>query len=98
MRRLEIIHLRFAADPPPRLVEDIRRSILAAGESSSVRIYHHSTITTDLGVHLDLHVDEVDTQPSDLGVHLAAALRDHGMVEHTVWIEDNPDEMKGASR
>ena len=26
-----------------------------------------------------------------LGIRLAAALREHGMVEHTVWIEEEAD-------
>ena len=87
MKRLEIIHLRLVGICPPGLVEDVRKAIVAEGESGSVRIYHHATIANDLGIHLHVEAEVGDARPSDLGVHLAAGLREHGMVEHTVWIE-----------
>ena len=51
-----------------------------------VRIYHHATVTTDLAIHLRPGGSGACT--SDLGLLLAAALREHGMLEHTVWIEE----------
>jgi hypothetical protein len=38
---------------------------------------------------IHLHVGPGEgSQHSDLGSHLARALREYGMVEHTVWIEE----------
>lgn len=98
MRRLEIIHLRLAGDRPPGLADDIRRSIAAEVDLESVWVYHHATVPSDLGVHLHLQVDDPEGRPSDLGVRLAASLRELGMVEHTVWLEEQTAETKVRSR
>lgn len=81
---LEIIHLRLAGDRPEGLVEEIYRSL--AHELEVVVVYRRSTIASDLAVHL--HVDDAEEQPSDLGIRLAAELRRFGMVEHSVWLEE----------
>ena len=91
MKRLEIIQLRLASNGSKRLVEDIRRSLDIEGEVSWVRIYRHATVATDLGVHIHLETDRDESLASDLGLHLAAALREHGMVEHTIWIEEQTE-------
>jgi hypothetical protein len=55
-----------------------------------VHIYRHATLTNDLSIHLHLKSSD-DAQRSILGTHLAQALQEHGMVEHTVWFEDAQD-------
>ena len=89
MKRLEIIHLRLAGNRPAALVEQIHTSIAAEECPIEARIYHHATVTTDLAIHL--LSSESGACASDLGLRLAAALREHGMVEHTVWIEERAD-------
>lgn len=89
MKKLEIIHLRLAGNPPAALVERIHTSIAAEDCLMEVRIYRHATLTTDLAVHL--LSGNGGACASDLGLHLAEALREHGMVEHTVWIEERGD-------
>ncbi len=89
MKRLEIIHLRLA-EGPPALVEEIRRSIVTESAPQVVRIYHQATVAKDLGIHIHQPASPVNGPASDLGLRLAAALEEHGMVEHTVWIEDEP--------
>jgi hypothetical protein len=89
VKKLEIIHLRLAGNPPAALVEQIHASIAAEGCPIEVRIYRHATVTTDLAIHL--LPSNGGTCASDLGLLLAEALREHGMVEHTVWIEERDD-------
>lgn len=96
MNKLEIVHLRLAGGCPLSLIEEVRRSTAAADPLLSVRIYRHASVASDLGVHLHLQGNEGDARPSDLGVRLAEALREHGIVEHTVWIEEQSEE-RGAS-
>lgn len=86
-RRLEIVHLRLAGACPEGLVSDVRAAVRDDGTLESLRIYHHERVVDDLAVHLHLVMAERAAPPSDLGVRLAEALRDHGMVEHTVWTE-----------
>jgi hypothetical protein len=93
MTRLEIIHLRLAGPMPPGLVADIRRAIGVGGAAPRARVYRHTTLAGDLSIHLHLDYGN-DAERSMLGTHLAQALQEHGMVEHTVWVEDSSEEMK----
>ena len=87
VKRLEIIQLRLSGQHRAGLIEDIRRS--AAGvRQLAVRLYFSATVPTDLSVHIQSEGNAGDKQLSDFGVCLAAALCDHGMVQHTVWLED----------
>ena len=89
MKKLEIIHLRLSGNTPSALAGKIHASIAAKGCPTEVRIYRHATVTTDIAVHL--LSGKGGTCASDLGLFLAEALREHGMVEHTVWIEERDD-------
>jgi hypothetical protein len=90
MKSLEIIHLRLAGNPQMSLIEQVRSSIAAEGCPMEVRIYRDASVPTDLAIHL--LSGEVETCASDLGLRIAAALREHGMVDHTVW---NEEEQRG---
>ena len=54
----------------------------------TVRLYCSANVDTDLSVHIHTETDARNQHTSDLGIRLAAALRDHGMVQHTVWLAD----------
>jgi len=87
MRRLEIIHLRSSGRPLESLGERIRESVHAGGgDDAVVTVYRCKGLQTDLAVHVR-HDGEPLTGPSDLGLKLAAALRDYGLVEHKLWEE-----------
>ncbi len=87
MKRLEIIHLRLATGCSDDLIADIQRSASASIETSNIEIYQHAGVTTDLGIHILHDTDDAGELPSPLGVVLSSALREYGMVEHSVWIE-----------
>ena len=87
-RRLEIIHLRSSTRAIEDLVEPIKGSI-PAGEMKAaiVSIYRRRGLVTDVAIHIH-HDDAAEEKaPCDLALHLASALRDFGLVEHTVWDE-----------
>ncbi len=90
-RRLEVLHVRLTRPGSAELVEEIRRSAAAQPGLLSLRCYRHASFPTDLAVHLQLDQAASDPQVTELGVRLAAALREYGMVEHTAWLEV-PDE------
>jgi len=87
MTVLETIHVRFAGEDLRSLIELIRGSADAETEGLDVRIYRHATIDNDFVVHLDWNRDVRDARASDLGNRLALILREHAMVEHSVWQE-----------
>lgn len=88
MKQLEIIQVRLPGNTQATLIKNIRKSILAGKASDNVRLYCHATIPTDLSIHIQSEIPESTRQTSDLGDRLAAAMREHGMVQHTVWLED----------
>jgi hypothetical protein len=83
---LEIIHLRLSRSGPGELAELIGE-VVRVGREQGVRVYRHSRIETDLLVHLHRDVEENSGGPSELGSRLVSLLRDHGIVEHSVWIQ-----------
>lgn len=88
MNRLEIIHLRFTGTRPPGLVDEILKSITDQDLLANIHIYSHAAFMTDLAIHLHLKADANAPRITELGVRLASALREYGMVEHTNWIEE----------
>ena len=90
MKRLEIIHLRLATDCSKDLVDNIRRSA-ASNTHADLKIFQHAGVAKDLGIHILHDNDDTEELPSPLGVSLASALKAHGMVEHSVWIERNEE-------
>jgi hypothetical protein len=90
MEHLEIVHVRLTREQPDQLIEDIHRSATAA--RGTVRIYRRADVAGDIGIHLLVEAGPGEARPSELGLRLASALRDHGMVEHTLWHEALVDE------
>lgn len=88
MSRLEIIHLRLSGRVLTELARQIHESVRAVAESSDrVAIYRRDGLETDVAIHIHRRGESEGAGPSALGLHLAAALREHGMVEHTLWDE-----------
>lgn len=87
MNRLEIIHLRSSGRSLEPLGERIRESIRQeGGDGAVVTLYRRRGLETDLAVHVRPD-GEPQKGPSNLGFRLAAALRNYGLVEHTLWEE-----------
>jgi hypothetical protein len=93
MNTLEIIHLRSSGEPLEALADRIRESIWAEGHGSRVAtLYRHHGLDTDVAVHIR------GDGPTTLAAHLALALKEYGLVEHTVWEEIEPDEVGDHER
>ncbi len=92
-RQLEIIHLRLVEPCPKSLMAAIKGSAVAKRDDIEMKIYQQSGVATDVGIHLHHAVIEDDSLPCDLGILLASALREHGMVEHTLWIEEKQESL-----
>ena len=88
MRRLEIIHLRLSGETVESINDRLKASIRAAGKDIGILpMYRRAGLETDVAVHRHMMVPSEKQGPSDLGRHIAEALRDYGLVEHTVWEE-----------
>ena len=86
MKKLEIIHLRLGGKHSADLIDLVRTSIATEKCPTEVRVYHHANVDTDIAIHIRSSDKSVCT--SDLGIRLTDALREYGMVEHAVWIEE----------
>lgn len=87
MKTAEIIHLRLSGQSLQNLVDIIRACIGAEREGMEVLIYHNIKVKGDLAVHLNRDTAAGDEGPSNVGIRLAAMLKDYGMVAHSVWTE-----------
>ena len=93
MSTLEIIHLRSSGEPLEALTDLIRESIWSEGRGSEVAtLYRRHGLDTDVAIHIR------GGGPSTLAAHLALALREHGLVEHSVWEEVDPVEEADEQR
>jgi hypothetical protein len=88
MKVLEIIHLQSGAGSITSLSDRIRESLRGADEQSRiVAIYRRDGVVNDLAIHIQYIGRSKAAKQSELGLRLAAALREYGIVEHTLWTE-----------
>ncbi len=88
MKWLEIIKLRSVGNNR-NLVKKIALSATEAGQKGLVKIefYRHAILESDLSLHLLWDSDQLEKNGSALGLHLAQALEEFGLVDHSIWIE-----------
>ncbi len=89
MNWLEIIELRSVSKQHALVEQDLVD--LAAGadrefKPQAIDVYRHSTVETDWSIHLHYQSEREDVCESSLGLRLAAALKEFGLVHHSVWI------------
>ena len=88
MKTLEIIHLQSGTGSMASLGDQIRESLRGADERPEiVTVYRRDGLANDLAIHLQHPDRSAAAKPTELGLRLAAALREHGIVEHTLWTE-----------
>jgi hypothetical protein len=90
--QLEIIHVRSTDPGSPDLLAVVRDALPGAGGGTRFETFRHATLDGDLGIHLRTEVGHGEAGATDLGTRLTDSLRQHGMVEHTVWIEKERDD------
>lgn len=89
MKCLEVIKLRSTGEGS-ELLEELLRSVDKFSQRGLVetRTYHHAALGTDLSVHLLWDSDRPEPNGSDLGLRLVQALKEFGLVDYSVWIEE----------
>jgi len=89
MRWLEVIKLR-SVGKDSEFLKELLLSIDNSNQSGLVEMktYRHPALETDLSVHLHWESDRPDQNGSLLGLHLVQALKEFGLIDHSVWIEE----------
>ncbi len=84
---LEVIKLRSAGEGS--VLEEFLPSMAKVGQSGLVEMktYRHAALETDFSVHFQWESDRAEQNGSALGLRLAQALKEFGLVDHSVWIE-----------
>jgi hypothetical protein len=88
MKWLEIIKLRSVGGSEG-LLEKIALSAAEVGQNGFIKIefFRHAFLETDLSLHLKWDSEEPEMNGSAPGLRLAQALKDFGLVDHSIWIE-----------
>ena len=89
MKWLEIIKLR-SAESDEGLLGEFLRSVAKVSQSGLVEMktYRHAALETDLSVHLHWDSERPEQNGSALGLRLAQALKERGLTDHSIWIEE----------
>ena len=90
MNWLEVIHLRTtAADTEPlfAILQQLIGEAEKEGSCREIKMFRRALVDTDVSLLLDHDTSMVEKNGSSLGLRIASALKDFGMVNHTVWSE-----------
>ena len=90
MKWLEIIELRSIGSDRELLESQLQELINEVEEETKkkvIKAYSRVTINTDFSIHLFHDSKKVEDSGSQLGLHLASALKEFGLVNHSIWIE-----------
>lgn len=90
MRCIEIITLRSLRKDTGQHVDELLRQVFKQkklGLAASIRVYYHSTIETDLSIHIQHEMEAQQPGESPLGQQILYALKGLGFVNHSIWVE-----------
>ena len=98
MKWLEVIHLRAAqqdTDVMDGLLNQLVKEIRSEKGSGKIDLFRRAHLETDICLQLQHESEQVKLSGSRLGMRLAMALKNFGMVNHTVWVLDKDSEAGG---
>jgi len=94
MKWVEIISLRCATNIDTPFVNELLKGISESDSATDtpehlvkIRVYHHSIVETDLSIHIYWESESGSQDKSPLGLRFSSALRDLGLLNHSVWVE-----------
>jgi len=90
MNWLEIIELRSTGGNKKMLESELKKLVIELNKETkmqAIKIYGREMIDTDFSIHL-IH-DSINTEHSGspIGLRVSSALKEFGLVNHSVWIE-----------
>lgn len=91
MRWLEILTLRAAGNRLELLDRELLKIISEIDNQNSLlemRLYRHAAVGTDLSFHLHWESTRVERGGSSLGLQLAHVMEEFGLINHSVWVEE----------
>jgi len=100
MNWIEIISLRCPANVDLRFVDGLLNEISKSDSPTDlpdhlvgIRAYRHSMVETDLSIHIHWESEKESQRKSPLGLRVFSALRNLGLLNHSVWVETTAREI-----
>ena len=90
MKWVEIITLRSPANVDTLFMDELLKQVDKSDTPKhllGIRIYHHSIVETDLSIHIYWGSEAGVQRKSPLGLKLSYALKNLGLLNHSVWVE-----------
>jgi hypothetical protein len=53
-----------------------------------IKTFRHAVLETDWSVHLLWESERPEQNGSSLGLRLAQALKEFGLIDHSIWVEE----------
>jgi hypothetical protein len=96
---LEVIKLR-SPENYERILETIRPLLGSVQDKDLVRIriYRHIAIETDLSLHLHWESNGPTRKASVLGHQLVQMMKAFGLIDHSLWLEDERQDRERAKK
>ena len=90
MKWLEIIELRSVGKNRKLLEQDLKSLIEELNketEQRTIKVYSRVIVDSDFSIHLLHDSKEADINGSPLGLQLVSALKEYGLINHSVWVQ-----------
>jgi hypothetical protein len=97
MNWLETITIRCAGSREKRAVMDLLQKIgMPEGEAGlvTVEVYQSAHVESDVSVHIRGCSEGFGHGKSSLGLRLTHALREFGLISHSLWVPEGRDPLK----
>jgi hypothetical protein len=90
MKWLELIELRSVGNNLKIIEPELNHlinEIKKESEQRAIKVYSRFAVDSDFSFHLIHDSIEVDIHGSPLGLQLVSALKEFGLINHSVWVE-----------
>ncbi len=92
MKWIEIIELRTMSSDRILLesqLQSLINNVKQESKITAIKIYKNLSVETDISIHLIFSSGNIESGGSPLGMRLASAIKEFGLVRHSTWIEAN---------
>jgi len=90
MKWVEIITLRSPTRINTQFVDELLKQVDKSDTPKhlvKIRTYQHAIVETDLSIHIYWESEPGSQHKSPLGLEFSYALKDMGLLNHSVWVE-----------
>ena len=90
MKLQEIIEIRTSKNlqaQVEKLLKDLIKDIQGDSENNGVKLFQRMNLNVDFSIQLIIDSRDINGKGSMLGQRVASIMKEHGIVNHSFWIE-----------